>query len=74
MVLDQDMLVKLPAEKSAEALKQIMALHYAQDLLDRDLAVIDMRLPERPALRMNPEAAETYQIRRAVAAVGGEET
>ncbi len=74
MVLDRDMLVKLPAEKSAEALKQIMALHYAQELLDRDLAVIDMRLPERPALRMNPEAAETYQIRRAVAAVGGEET
>ncbi len=74
MLLGRDMLIKLPAENSAEALSQIMALHYAQDILDRDLAVIDMRLPERPALRMSPEAAETYQIRRAVAAIGGEET
>lgn len=74
IVLDRDMLIKLPAEGAAEALSRIMALHYGEVLLDRDLAVIDMRLPDRPAVRMMPEAAETYQIRKAVAAVGGEET
>lgn len=74
LVLEPDMLIKLPAEAPAEALSRVMALHYGEELLDRDLAVIDMRLPDRPAVRMMPEAAETYQIRKAVAAIGGEET
>jgi cell division protein FtsQ len=74
IVLDRDMLIKLPASGSVDAMGLVMALHYGEELLDRDLAVIDMRLPERPALRMTPEAAETYQIRKAVAAIGGEDT
>ena len=74
LVLDRDLLIKLPETGGVEAMSRIMALHYGDELLDRDIAVIDMRLPERPALRMKPEAAETYQIRRAVAALGGEDT
>lgn len=72
--LDRGMTIKLPETGAVEALSRIMALHYGEELLDRDIEVIDMRLPERPALRMKPEAAETYQIRRAVAALGGEDT
>ncbi len=72
--LDRGMTIKLPETGGVEALSRIMALHYGEELLDRDIEVIDMRLPERPALRMKPEAAETYQIRRAVAALGGEDT
>lgn len=74
VVLDRDMLIKLPQSGSVEALSRIMALHYGEELLDRDIAVIDMRLPDRPALRMMPEAAEIYQIRKAVAALDGEDT
>jgi cell division protein FtsQ len=74
IVLDRDMRIKLPETGSVEALSRIMALHYGEELLDRDIAVIDMRLPGRPVLRMMPEAAETYQIRKAVAALGGEDT
>jgi len=74
LVLDRDLVIKLPAEGPVDALARIMALHYGEELLDRGLAVIDMRLPSRPALRMTPEAAEAFQIRRAVAAIGGEET
>ena len=74
IVLDRDMVIRLPAADSLEALSRVMALHYGEELLDRDLAVIDMRVPERPALRMTPEAAETYQIRKAVTALGGKET
>jgi cell division protein FtsQ len=66
--------IKLPQTGSIEALSRIMALHYGEELLDRDIAVIDMRLPDRPALRMMPEAAETYQIRKAVAALDGKDT
>jgi cell division protein FtsQ len=74
IVLDRDMVIKLPQTGSIEALSRIMALHYGEELLDRDIAVIDMRLPDRPALRMMPEAAETYQIRKAVAALDGKDT
>jgi cell division protein FtsQ len=74
LVLDRGLLIKLPETGGVEALSRIMALHYGEELLDRNIAVIDMRLPERPALRMKPDAAETYQIRRAVAALGGEDT
>lgn len=74
LVLDREMLIRLPAEDSLGALARVMALHYGEELLDRDLAVIDMRVPERPTLRMSPEAAETYQIRKAVTAIGGKET
>jgi cell division protein FtsQ len=74
VVLDRNMLIKLPASDSTAALSRVMALHYGDELLDRDISVIDMRLPDRPALRMMPEAAEAYQIRKAVAAIGGEDT
>ncbi len=74
IVLDRDMVIKLPGVGSIEALSLIMALHYGEELLDRDIGVIDLRLPGRPALRMMPGAAETYQIRKAVAAIGGEDT
>ncbi len=74
LALDRDMLIRLPAEGGLEALARVMALDYGEELLERDLAVIDMRVPERPTLRMTPEAAETYQIRKAVTAIGGKET
>jgi cell division protein FtsQ len=74
IVLDRDMVIKLPGDASIDALSMVMALHYGEELLDRDVAVIDLRLPDRPALRMMPGAAETYQIRKAVAALGGEDT
>jgi cell division protein FtsQ len=74
LVLDRGLTIKLPGEAPLDALARVMALHYGEELLDRGLAEIDMRLPGRPALRMTPEAAETYQIRRAVGAIGGRET
>lgn len=74
LVLDRDMLIQLPGAGFVQAMSRIMALHYGEALLDRDLAVIDLRLPGRPVLRMTPEAAESYRIRKAVAAIGGEDT
>jgi len=74
LVLDRGLTIKLPAAQPLDALARVMALHYGEELLDRGLAEIDMRLPGRPALRMMPEAAETYQIRKAVGAFGGKET
>jgi cell division protein FtsQ len=39
------------------ALDRVIALNAAQDMLSRDVAVVDMRNTNRPTLRMNEEAA-----------------
>ena len=69
-----DLVIMLPEEDAAKALAGVMALHYGEELLDRHLAAIDLRLRERPALRMAPEAAETLILQRAIAEVVGEDT
>lgn len=70
VVLDHDVTIQLPETGAAEALARVMALQYGDELLDRDLATIDMRVPSRPTLRMSPRAAETYQLRRSVGQEG----
>jgi len=46
--------VLLPEGHAAAALQRLMALQEAHDLLDRPLAVVDMRLPDRLVLRPQP--------------------
>ena len=65
MVLDRGLTIMLPEEGAEPALARVMALHYGEELLDRDLAVIDMRLGDRPTLRMTPRALETFRLRDA---------
>jgi len=63
MVLDRDQRILLPSDDPVSALDRVIALNEAQDMLNRDVAVVDMRNSDRPTLRMNEEAAET--LRRA---------
>ncbi len=56
MVLDGDARILLPPEGAVPALQRVIALHQAQEMLDRDIAVVDMRLGDRPTLRLNPPA------------------
>jgi cell division protein FtsQ len=56
IVLDTDARVLLPAENPVAALERVIALHQAREMLDRDVAVVDMRLGDRPTLRLNPAA------------------
>jgi len=74
IVLGGDLIVMLPEQNPGRALAQVLAWHYAEELLDRDVAAIDMRLPERPVLRMNPGAAEAFRLRETVAGEIGEDT
>lgn len=62
LALDRDQTIRLPAERPVAALEQVLALHQAQDLLERDIAVIDMRLPRRPTLRLADNARD--ELRR----------
>lgn len=57
MVLDCDQRIFLPSSGAVGALDRVIALNAAQDMLSRDVAVVDMRNANRPTLRMNQEAA-----------------
>lgn len=60
VVLDRDQRILLPTEAPVRALERVIALSEAQDMLERDVAVIDMRLADRPTLRMTAEATENW--------------
>ena len=57
LVLDRDQRILLPSEDAVGALDRVLALDAAQDLLGRDIAVVDMRNATRPTIRMNEDAA-----------------
>ena len=56
MVLDRDQRVLLPEEDPVAALYRVIALDQAQDMLAREVAVVDMRLAQRPTIRLNQPA------------------
>ena len=59
MVLDRDQRIMLPEEAAETALKKAIQLDVAQDLLERDLSVVDFRNPARPVMRLGMTAIET---------------
>jgi cell division protein FtsQ len=56
IVLDREQRILLPGVGAIAALDRVVALNAAQDMLDRDVTVVDMRNADRPTLRMNEEA------------------
>jgi cell division protein FtsQ len=63
LVLDRDQRVMLPEDKPVQALERLLALDHAQDLMNRDILTVDLRLDRRPILRLTPHALA--EIRRA---------
>jgi cell division protein FtsQ len=64
LVLDRGQVVKLPEADPVLALRRVMALDKAEQLFARDLAVVDMRDPTRPMLRLTEHAiAELERLR-----------
>jgi cell division protein FtsQ len=63
LVLDRDQRVLLPALNPVQALERLLALDHAQDLMNRDILAVDLRLDHRPILRLTPHALA--DIRRA---------
>jgi cell division protein FtsQ len=60
VVLDRDQRIQLPEDRPVRALERVIALDAVQELLDRDVAVVDMRLGERPTVRMTGAAVEEW--------------
>ncbi len=68
VVLDREQRILLPTEGAVPALERVVALHQAQELLDRDVAVVDMRLGERPTIRLGQPALNVLKNLNALAA------
>ena len=58
MVLDNGIIIHLPEETPEVALAEVMRLDREQHLLERAVVSIDMRLPDRMAIRMTPDASK----------------
>ena len=52
LALDRNQRIMLPAEGAVQALEKILILNDTQELLDRAISVVDMRLSDRPTLRL----------------------
>lgn len=52
--------VKLPEQDEDLVLAELMRLDRRHDLLSRDITSVDMRLPDRLAIGLNPEDAQTH--------------
>jgi len=64
VVLDRDQRIMLPEDSPAQALERVIAMDQAVDMLERDLLAVDLRLPNRPTLRMTDGAVrELLRIR-----------
>lgn len=63
VVLDRGQRIKLPEEGALRALERVVALQQAQAVLDRDIAVVDLREDGRTTLRLGLDAQNG--IRRA---------
>ena len=60
LVLDRDQMILLPPERPVQALERVLAVNEVQELLDRDVAVVDMRIGARPTIRMTDVAVEEW--------------
>ncbi len=64
VVLDRDQVIRLPEADPLGALRRAMALETAEQLLARDVTVVDLRDPNRPMLRLTDHAqAELVRLR-----------
>lgn len=70
VVLDRNQRILLPVNNPVRALEHVIALSQAQDMLKRDLVVVDMRIAARPTIRMSPEAVKDWWLIRETNGIG----
>lgn len=56
LVLDRDQRILLPESEPVHALQRVIAWQAAEELLDRDVLVVDLRDSDRPTLRVSEAA------------------
>lgn len=71
IVLDRGQRILLPDAGAVAALDRVVALDAAQDMLERDVVVVDMRNANRPTVRMNEEAVAAMRRVNETVSVNG---
>ena len=66
VVMDRDQRILLPTTGAVRALERVIALEGAQEVLSRDVSRIDLRLADRPTVRMTQSATEEWWRIRAL--------
>lgn len=61
LVLDRGQRILLPAENPVRAVERTLALDSAEDLLARDFAQLDLRLEDRPTIRLSAQSLEAFR-------------
>lgn len=72
VALDRDMTILLPAADPVAAMAEAAALERREGLFQRDILALDLRLPERPTIRLHPRAVAAIAARR-LALLGGKD-
>ena len=67
VVLDRDQVLQLPEDAPIPAVERILALHRVQDILNRDVSVVDIRDGRKPMLRLSSPALEEMKKLRLIA-------
>lgn len=60
--MDNGVVVKLPSDDVDQALSRLSKFNKEQDLLARDIAAVDLRLVDRTAIQLTPEAMARRQV------------
>ncbi|MFD1157457.1 cell division protein FtsQ/DivIB [Roseovarius aestuarii] len=68
LVLDRDQRILLPEHNPVRAVERVIVLGEVQDMLERDLVAVDMRMAMRPTIRMNERAVEEWWRVRKISA------
>ena len=71
VILDRNQVLKLPEDEPIQALGRILALHRAQDILNRDITVVDIRDGRKPILRLSEPALGEFKKLRLTASEEG---
>lgn len=67
VVLDRDQRILLPETDPVTAMQRVVARHEAEDMLGRDLTVVDLRNPGRTTLRLAGEPVSANEFEAKVA-------
>ena len=51
----------LPVESPISTLEAIIVMSETRDLLERDIAAIDLRIPQRPTIRLSETAVAEFR-------------
>lgn len=70
LMLDHGQRILLPEEGAVIALEAAIALDRAEDMLGRDLSVVDLRNPSRPVLRLGVDARNSIRAARGLPLLG----